>query len=87
MTEDEEKLNEMARICFSTEEWGYIQNYTVKCSWENHPELTSTFDIEASSIKEAVKVAYGMCGDFYFDQGGHGDMPCPTTVEVGEDFI
>ena len=47
---------------------------TFRVRWEN-TELTSI--VEADTIDEA----YGMSGEFYFEQGSSGSMPCPVSVE------
>jgi hypothetical protein len=49
-----------------------VKNF--RASWEN-TDLTAT--VPADSAEEV----YGMCGLFYFDQGGKGNMPCPVYVE------
>lgn len=48
---------------------------TVRTFWEGYPDLSSLV------VVESTKEAYGMCGEFFFEQGGHGNMPCPTEVE------
>lgn len=48
-----------------------------KAEWNDmrYEGITSTVEAES---KEEV---YGMSGQFFFDQGGSGNMPCPDYVE------
>lgn len=54
-----------------------VKNF--RASWED-TDLTAT--IPANSEAEV----YGMCGLFYFDQGGKGEMPFPVYVEEVEQY-
>ena len=56
-----------------------MKNYKVKCAWDKS-DIESIIEIEAESEKAARVIAYGICGDFPFIQGGHGDMPMPDYV-------
>ena len=49
-----------------------------RLSWEGS-DLTSVVAVD--SIEEG----YGLCGEFWFEQGGHGDMGFPSSVEPTEE--
>jgi len=59
-----------------------IVKIKVKVMWTDRHDLTSTVEVEAETAEQAEKIAYGICGEFFFDQGGQGNMPCPSCVEA-----
>jgi hypothetical protein len=46
-----------------------------RISWDG-TDLTAIVEVE----NEAE--AFGLCGDFFFEQGGHGKMGFPVDVQV-----
>ena len=77
MVEKYDAINDI--LLMNEDEWNNgdvteVEKRFFVASWEGS-NLTAT--IEAYTVEEV----YGMCGRFYFDQGGFWPMPCPTSVE------
>lgn len=61
-----------------------LRTYKIRLFWDRYPDLTSIVEVEATSEKEAYSIVFGMCGTFYFEQGGSGSMGFPTDAEILE---
>ncbi len=62
-----------------------MKKYKVRVTWANRPDLSSVVEVEdEKNPKDAVRAAFGMSGEFYFEQGGRGTMGHPTDAEIVE---
>lgn len=66
----------------------------IRVGWDERKDLTSIVnvmdgennDVEPT-IDRAEEIAFGLCGEFTFEQGGRGLMGFPTVVQVVDDNV
>jgi hypothetical protein len=56
--------------------------YIVRVGWDKTDRKSIIEIDDATTAEEAERIAYGLSGEFFFEDGGKGVMGHPQTAEV-----